>query len=180
MDKKINRTRKKKVSSNSKKSPKKDEHKELLNTIHNKLDSSAVLNGGFDRLIYTIEGMERNQNQIVDKVEKIHEAIYHPDDGLFSRIASNKSSQNESFSKVENQISQIIDWKDKHSELHDDKNEMCEQESDDIQEKIIKIEHSLSNVEKFQTYAFSAAKWLLAGIAGVLLSYVVETLSKVK
>ena len=42
----------------------------LLHNIHQKLDSSPALNCGFDRLLYKIDGIEKSQVQIVEKVEK--------------------------------------------------------------------------------------------------------------
>ena len=87
------------------------ESSKLIKNIHQKIDSSAALNGGFDRLLYKIDGIEKSQTQIVQKVDKIHEAIYHPDDGLFSRIATNKANQAESLNKLEQQIDEISYWK---------------------------------------------------------------------
>ena len=84
----------------------------LLQNIQQKLEKSAALNGGFDKLLYKIEGIENSQNQIGTKVDKIHEAIYHPDDGLFARIAANKSEQNENVTKIEKQVVELSTWQE--------------------------------------------------------------------
>ena len=48
----------------------------LLHNIHHKLDNSPALNGGFDRLLYKIDGIEKSQVQIVEKVDKIYKELY--------------------------------------------------------------------------------------------------------
>jgi len=59
--------------------------KVVLEAIHKKIVSSAALNGGFDILMFKIEKIEQNQEQLVNKVDKIHDAIYDPNDGIFSK-----------------------------------------------------------------------------------------------
>lgn len=147
-----------------------EDSKNLLQNIRRKLDSSAALNGGFDRLLFKIDSIEKSQIQIGEKVDKIHEAIYNPDDGLFSRIAANKASQIEAVTKIEKQLIEFSSWK----QQYDEDGESCEKEADEIQEKIIRIEKALDDIEKFQSLAFSAAKWLIAAIAGAGVSYLVE------
>jgi len=142
----------------------------LLHNIHEKLDNSPALNGGFDRLLYKIDGIEKSQVQIVEKVDKIHDAIYHPDDGLFARIAYNKATQTESMVKVEKQVSDLVDWKH-HAESAD---ENCEKEADELQLKIQKLEVSINNIEKFQSLATAGVKWLLVAIGGGLITMVMR------
>ena len=147
---------------------------DILHNIHQKLDNSPALNGGFDRLLYKIDGIEQSQVQIEGKVDKIHEAIYHPDEGLFARIASNKAAHVDSLNKLEKNLIEIEAWKNQY----DEDGENCEKETDELQEKIHKIEKSLDDIEKFQSIAYSVSKWMLAAIGGALVSYVVEVLYK--
>ena len=146
----------------------------LLQHIQKKLDSSAALNGGFDRLLYKIDGIEKAQVQIVEKVDKIHDAIYHPDDGLFARLAATKASQIESVSKIEKQVFEISAWKQQKSEQAED----CEKEADELQLKIQKLENSIQNIEKFQSGIFSVSKWFLVAIGGAIVSLIVKILYK--
>ena len=146
----------------------------LLKNIHNKIDKSAALNGGFDRLLFKIDGIEKSQIQIVDKVDKIHEAIYNPDDGLFSRIAANKASQIEAVTMVEKQLIEISSWK----QQYEDDSENCEKETDEIQNRIIKIEKALDDLEKFKSLAAAAGKWAAAAVGGAIVSYVAEIIYK--
>ena len=140
-----------------------DEHSvRLLHTIHKKLDASPALNGGFDRLLYKIDGIEKSQGQIVEKVDKIHDAIYHPDDGLFARIASTKAAQVESVGRVEKQVEDLVNWKAQAEDADED----CEKEADELQLKLQHLQTSLENVEKFQSLTMAGLKWTLAAVAG--------------
>ena len=138
------------------------EFSKLLTYIHKKIDNSAALNGGFDRLLYKIDGIEKSQNQISQKVDKIHEAIYHPDDGIFSRIATNKASQLESLGKVEQQIEDISYWKSKMEKF----DEQFESDSDDMHSKLQTLESTITGLEKYQALTFSIVKWFLVALGG--------------
>jgi hypothetical protein len=174
MNKKINHRQKSiytsdeddEVESNGKNSVK------LLHNIHQKLDASPALNGGFDRLLYKIDGIEKSQVQIVEKVDKIHDAIYHPDEGLFARIAATKASQTESMIRVEKQVEEITSWKDEAQS----QDENCEKEADEIQLKIQRLENTIVNVERFQSLVISSLKWLAAGLGGALVSVIAKIL----
>lgn len=144
----------------------------LLHNIQEKLEGSPALNGGFDRLLYKIDGIEKSQNQIVEKVDKIHEAIYHPDDGLFARIAANKASQVESINKVEKQVIDLVEWKNEAEDADED----CEKEADQLQLKLQQLEMSISNIEKFQSIILSSVKWAAAAVGGGALTLVAKVL----
>jgi hypothetical protein len=143
-----------------------DESHRLLNNIHNKLDNSPALNGGFDKLLYKIDGIEKCQFQIVEKVDKIHEAIYHPDDGLFSRIAYNKATQVESMIKVEKHVHVLNDWKTS-AELSD---KASEKEIEHLQLKLQKLETNIENIQKLQSVVLASGKWLGVAIGGGLIT----------
>lgn len=136
----------------------------LLHNIHQKLDTAAALNGGFDRLLYKIDVIETNQNQIVSKVDKIHDAIYDPDEGLFSRIAAQKAS-----------IVEISAWKQNVSE----EGEACGKEADEIQIKLQKLETTITGIEKFQNVLFSAIKWAGVAIGGGIVTLLFKVVYQV-
>lgn len=58
------------------------ERDELLSKISKKIESSAVLNGGFDKLVLAVDHIKEKQNQQTEKLDK----LYDPDTGLFSRV----------------------------------------------------------------------------------------------
>jgi hypothetical protein len=59
---------------------------QLLQLLEQKVLASSVLNGGFDAMMSKVDQIDDSQKQIVVKVDSIHQAIYHPDDGLFARV----------------------------------------------------------------------------------------------
>ena len=145
----------------------------LLQNIQQKLEKSAALNGGFDKLLYKIEGIENSQNQIGTKVDKIHEAIYHPDDGLFARIAANKSEQNENVTKIEKQVVELSTWQEHQikSTTH------FEKETNDFLNKLQKLEHSVENMQHSKTLLFSGIKWFGAAVGGGILTLLFKLFS---
>ena len=142
----------------------------LLQGIHHKLDNSPALNGGFDRLLYKIDGIEKSQGQIVEKVDTIHAAIYHPDDGLFARIAANKVLQADSTNKIAQQVDLFDNWKNRI----DSAEEACEKEADQLQLRLQQLEISIVGLEKFQSLTLSMAKWFGAALGGGLLTVLVK------
>ena len=143
---------------------------QLLQKIQQKIDGAAALNGGFDKLLYKIDGIEKSQSEIVEKVDKIHEAIYHPDDGLFSRITSNKIGQIESVSKIEKQFVETVVWKNQL----DIASENCEKETKELQLKLQKVETSIITIEKMQAMVFSSMKWIGAAAGGGIITFILK------
>jgi len=136
----------------------------LLHNIHQKLDNAAALNGGFDRLLYKIDAIETSQGQIVSKVDKIHDAIYDPDDGLFARIAAQKST-----------LTEISEWKQERQGASED----CEKEADVLQLKVQRLESAIVSVEKFQTTLFSAIKWCGVALGGGIVTLLFKVVYQV-
>lgn len=104
-------------SASSKSSPTLNEHPEiasLLQEISTKLAKAEVLNGGFDRMQAHLEELKQDVGEIRTEVYKVNidlrtitaqntefkqelgkvnEAIYHPDNGIYTRIQKSTSSQ---------------------------------------------------------------------------------------
>lgn len=144
----------------------------LLQNIQQKLNKSAVLNGGFDRLFYKIDSIEANQTAIASKVDKIHEAIYDPDEGLFARITNNKALQNESIADVEKQVGELNVWKEQKEKSIED----VEEKSEKINEKIVNIENTIDNLNHFKGITIGTAKWFLAAVGGGVATIVFKVL----
>jgi len=147
---------------------------QLLNTISEKLAASAVLNGGFDRLLYQIDGIEKSQIQIVEKVDNVHNAIYQPDDGLFARVASTKSMQVESISKIETRVDDLITWRAQIAAIEQD----YEKETEKLQLQLHQVHAMLDNVQKFQSSFLAALKWTLAAFGGGIITLLFKLMSK--
>lgn len=58
----------------------------LLEGIASKLNGSAVLNGGFDRMIVMIEHIQEKQAEASGKIDSIQEGLYDPNTGLYTRV----------------------------------------------------------------------------------------------
>jgi len=134
----------------------------LLQNIQQKLDKSAALNGGFDRLLYKIDSIENSQNAIATKVDKIHEAIYNPDEGLFARISTSKNEQASALNDIEKKVIEISAWK----EQKEKEGNQTEAEVEKFGNKIVVIENSVDSLLSFKTSTLGLAKWVMAAVGG--------------
>lgn len=64
----------------------------IVTSIQKKLDESANLSSELDKLNMSIESLETGQNKIIASIQKISDAIYDPDSGLYSRIKDIENS----------------------------------------------------------------------------------------
>lgn len=58
----------------------------MVQSIATKLNNSSVLNGGFDKMMIVVEHIQEKQEETANRVQEIHEGLYHPDDGLYARV----------------------------------------------------------------------------------------------
>ena len=100
----------------------------LLQNINVKLSKAEVLNGGFDRMQTHLEGLKQDVGEIRTEVYKVNvdlrsismqntefkedlgkvnEAIYHPDNGIYTRIQKTSSSQESRDKKMDTAIQKI-------------------------------------------------------------------------
>lgn len=138
----------------------------LLDDIHKKLASSAALNGGFDTLLHKIDKIEQSQGQLVTKVDKIHDAIYDPNDGIFSKIAESKLETTQKFADVEHKLSDVSSWKH-YKEIEDKKDETVAGASAD---KLAKMEKTVDNLVASKEKSWAIVKWLLVAVGGGVVS----------
>lgn len=67
----------------------KSDNKELLllvESIASKINGAPALNGGFDRMLVMVEHIKEKQEDTSAKVDKIHDGLYEPNDGLYARV----------------------------------------------------------------------------------------------
>lgn len=100
----------------------------LLQEIHSKLSKAEVLNGGFDRMQAHLEGLKQDIGEIRTEVYKVNgdlrtittqniefkqelgkvnEAIYHPDNGIYTRIQKTAFSQDSRDKKMDIALKKI-------------------------------------------------------------------------
>lgn len=137
---------------------------EALSALQQKVSNSAALNGGFDRLLFKIDKIEENQVLMGVKVDSIHEAIYHPDDGLFARVKI-----------VEQAKEKLDDVKQLEKDVLVLQQHQIEEEKNLSQDSLVAQEHEklikthadvIDELIKFKTSVCSIAKWGLVTIAG--------------
>lgn len=139
---------------------------QVLRILQTKVLGSAVLNGGFDKLIYKIEGIEESQATIVDKVDSIHEAIYHPDDGLFARVkdVEHVKENIEGITQLSNDVATLKQWQ-LTDDRSDERNSILAIENE---RKISDYGHQLNDLQGFRRKVLSTFKWVLVTFAGGL------------
>lgn len=134
----------------------------VLQDIHKKIISSAALNGGFDILMFKIEKIEQNQEQLVDKLDKIHDAIYDPNDGIFSKISDSNAKNSQKINETEQKIIEISEWK-KQRDKEDERSEV------ELEETAVKVQSIQKNVEdlvKNKNTISAVVRWILVALAG--------------
>jgi len=131
----------------------------LLNQIQKKFSSSPALGDGFDVLLVKIDKIEENQGKISSKVDLIHEAIYHPDEGLFSRINSVKT---ENIGELDKKIQQIESWKVAKTSSSEEEKE--------LKKKVETHQINIDNIENWKKTVNSLGKWVLVALTGGVLS----------
>lgn len=139
---------------------------EALDDIHSKIVNSAALNGGFDTLLYKIDKIEQSQGQLVSKVDKIHDAIYDPNDGIFSKLSEHKLENSGKINEISQDVIELHSWK-KHvekEELKDDETVV------QAVKKITELETSVDGLVKSKKDVWSVAKWFLAAIGGGIIT----------
>ena len=139
---------------------------EALDDIHSKIVNSSALNGGFETLLYKIDKIEQSQGQLVSKVDKIHDAIYDPNDGIFSKLSEHKIENNDKINEISQDIVELHSWK-----KHVEKEEMKDDETVvQTVKKLTELETSVDGLVKSKKDVWSVAKWFLAAVGGGIIT----------
>lgn len=138
----------------------------VLDEIQKKITSSAALNGGFDTLLYKIDKIEQSQGQLVSKVDKIHDAIYDPQEGIFSKLSEYKLENTNKINDINQTITEFKIWKD-----YKNKEEMKEEEDTDTsKKKLDSLERSVDSLVKSKQATWSILKWLGVALGGGIIT----------
>lgn len=147
---------------------------ELLASVQKTVQSAPALNGGFDRLVAKVDKIDVTQQQLVQKVDQVHECLYEPDEGLYTRIRDIdkwRLSQVESAKEVKQgleDIRQLKTWREniESQEAKTEKKiEKREEELDQALEELRDLKKWKDNASKFF--------WLIgASSAGVFIKAV--------
>jgi len=145
---------------------------ENISDMFHKLQKSSILDGGFDILLHKIDNIEQSQGQLVAKVDKIHDAIYDVDTGLFSKLTEHKIESLERLNTLSQNITSLSEWK-KHRENEETKNDS---EIESATNKIVVIEKTIEHLERYKNTAWSIIKWISAAAAGGGLTFLFKWL----
>lgn len=141
---------------------------EVLRLLQQKVMGSAALNGGFDTLMFKVEKIEEGQVQMGTKVDSIHDAIYHPDDGLFARVKDVEHVKEKvaAAEKLTMDVAKLQQWHDSEEKVVEKEAKMTE-----AHEKLVKDhDDKLKELVAFKTKVCTVAKWLGVTIGGGLLT----------
>lgn len=122
-----------------------------LECMQKKMASSAALNGGFDSL--------------VEKIDAIHDAIYHPDEGLFARVKTVEAMGVNTL-QLKHDVTELKIWHE-----IEEKNAEKEEVLDEVQHtKLSEHDAKIILLMETRTNIYAAGKWFLVLIAGGTLS----------
>lgn len=139
---------------------------DILQALQQKVLASAVLNGGFDTMLFQVNKIEESQAKMGEKVDSIHDAIYRPDDGLFARVKDVELVK-EKVDSVE-QLGKDVALLQQRAETEE---KLVEKESKvtEENEKLVKAHaEQLKELVAFKTRICAIAKWSAVTLAGGL------------
>lgn len=145
-----------------------------LDDIHKKIVSSPALNGGFETLLYKIDKIEQSQGQLVSKIDKIHDAMYDPQEGLFSMISQQKLDSEIKLGEINKNVLELKLWKN-HKDKSDEKEE---DELDKNKAKLASIEKTVETLNENKNTVWSLTKWLAAALGGAIVTILLAYLRK--
>jgi hypothetical protein len=153
----------------------KTDNKELQQTVESiakKIHGAPALNGGFDRMLVIVEHIREIQDDTTEKINKIHDDLYEPDDGLYARVkmvetvaADFAKKQAEHLATDEKTLVSLNESLKKLSEKDDDLGKKAETTlrlKKIAGEDLEKLE-SMIRVKSVWLNVWSKAVWLLGG-----------------
>jgi len=144
-------------------------YKQILE-MQDKILSAPAMNGGFTTLLYKVENIEQSQEQLVEKVNQIHDVLYEPDNGLYARLKSveNDCVSNDTIDELEKEVQEIKIWKNTE-EKQSEKEEVAVVEKN---KTILEHEAALRDIQASIAKYNAAAKWIVVSLGGGLLSMI--------
>jgi len=91
--------------------------RELLELLVKKVSDSYALNGGFEKLCVMIEHIQEEQAKSGVKLDKVSEALYDPDVGLFSRVKAIESKLDTNIKDLDKKCNELPTVKEEVEDL---------------------------------------------------------------
>ncbi len=129
-----------------------------------------ALNGGFNTLMTEIHHIKEAQENMGEKIDNIHDAIYHPDDGLFSRVKDIENSKLsvKDFDQITEEVSLL-----KQQAKFDERASVDDEKDAEIQKKaIVDHDEKLKELTKFRERSLAVVKWCALTLVGGLLTLI--------
>ncbi len=145
---------------------------EVLLSLQQKVLASPALNGGFDTLLFKVDKIEESQVQMGVKVDSIHEAIYHPDEGLFARVkdVEHIKKKTENVEKLEKDVLILQQCAESEEKTVEKKAKLTEEN-----EKLIRSHgDQLKELIEFKKRMCAIVKWGMVTIGGGLITGIVK------
>lgn len=137
----------------------------MLNSIQSRVNTTPVLNDGYNTLILKVDNIETAQASLVQTTNEIKEDLYDPDNGLYSRLATLKNSM----SVVSDNISDIKN----HQSLLNAQNCAINKL---LEEKYSSQQKTIEEVKAWKTNVNGVLKWAAAAVGGATLAAILKTL----
>lgn len=126
----------------------------------------SAFNQSVQKIIEKINNLETTQKAIVTKVDAVHEAIYDPDEGLFSRLKTEQHS-------IERNHLEMLAWRE-----HVDNNHIKDAETE--KEILTQLSHHANEIKtlrNFQNKSTSFLRWVAVALGGGAVSLLFHWLS---
>lgn len=136
--------------------------------LQEKMLESPALNGGFSQLMFKVNNIEKSQVESIEKINSIHEAIYHPDEGLYARVKVVEGEVFDEISKIDSDVKNIIKWKEKEEkEFEKQKSFSHDQEKIILSQKLV-----IDDLVSFKQKTSSILKWMFVTFTGSIITLV--------
>lgn len=123
---------------------------------------SPVLNGGFVALMAKVDGISERQNEMIEKVNSIHDAIYDPNQGLFARVKTIELTKASGVEKLEKDVMELQMWKSNHDESSDRVENATDTNTNILEGNVVKV----NELMLFRERVHSVMKWFAVTLVG--------------
>lgn len=145
---------------------------DILTQIQEKIVKSPVLNGGFETLVFKVDGVVAGQEKIEQKVNQVHDAIYEPDEGLFARVRSIETVKPDNVEKIEKDMVELRTLKENEAKELKEADELLKENREKLEATI----EDVKDLKNFKNRTYILLKWLLGIMTAILVTLVGELL----
>lgn len=143
-------------------------HRQLVE-MQNRILAAPAMNGGFSKLMFKIEKIEESQEQLVTKVDEIHDVLYDPDKGLYARIKSVETAvDEEKINGIEKEVDELRNWKS----IVEVSSKNNDEDAEDNKKMLLEHDQMIKEVHRWYIRHVSIMKWLAVTVSGGVLGIV--------